>query len=615
MNNVVLRLGSFLYLCFLVTSLTAQLSFLIEKLPPQTPEADPLYLAGSFNNWNPADPNFAFTRLANGQAYFTFPERTNTILQFKVTRGNWAKVEADESGTPLITRKYYSKQSGPDTLRLQIATWEDLSPTPQSLGTLEIKVVDLPRSTPPDAPIYIAGNFNGWTPGDQRYRLRQQNDGSYSITLSIYSKLTEFKFTRGNWPTVEGKRNGRLRANRWFVFDRDAPKELTVKIKSWEDLSGSAINPYTFFLLLAAVQGILLIIAIHTFQNNNVPANKVLTGLILLISLMLISRVAVYDRDIYHWQPKLLLTPDFIYFLYAPLFLIYIHRLLKIKVVKHWTNYLYFLPALIQVIVYIQYFNEPRHIFVDREIKEEYQTFMRLVGALALIFNIFCWLKAKKLLDQYQKNAENQYSFELNIRYLNNILQIKAVCLLFWLITLFVGIFSYATRENWIELIEGMVDGIWIIFSFTVFLLGYYAIKQPEVFLASEAEQKQPPDAEEQAKILALKQVLADLMVEEKPYLNPKLTLPELAQLTDTNIHLLSRIINDGFQKNFYDFVNSYRIEAFKKLVLSQEYQQQTFLAIAFEVGFNSKTAFNRSFKKLTNLTPREYLKQQSVEA
>jgi AraC-like DNA-binding protein len=107
----------------------------------------------------------------------------------------------------------------------------------------------------------------------------------------------------------------------------------------------------------------------------------------------------------------------------------------------------------------------------------------------------------------------------------------------------------------------------------------------------------------------AIKERLSLLMDQDKPYLNPKLTLSELADLADTNPHELSRAINQGFEMNFNDFVNTYRVEAFKQRVVEPQYQNHTFLAVAMMVGFNSKTAFNRSYKKLTGETPREYFK------
>jgi AraC-like DNA-binding protein len=80
--------------------------------------------------------------------------------------------------------------------------------------------------------------------------------------------------------------------------------------------------------------------------------------------------------------------------------------------------------------------------------------------------------------------------------------------------------------------------------------------------------------------------------------------------------HVLSRVINDGFGKNFFDFINTYRIEEFKRRADDPHYKNFTLLGIAYEVGFNSKSAFNRSFKKITGQTPREHfnLMQEPVE-
>jgi AraC-like DNA-binding protein len=100
---------------------------------------------------------------------------------------------------------------------------------------------------------------------------------------------------------------------------------------------------------------------------------------------------------------------------------------------------------------------------------------------------------------------------------------------------------------------------------------------------------------------------LAYYMETQKPYTNPKLTLVELAQSLKMPPYLLSKVINNGFGKNFFDFINSYRIEEFKKRVEDPQFKNYTLLSIAFDVGFNSKTAFNRSFKKITSQTPSTY--------
>lgn len=96
-------------------------------------------------------------------------------------------------------------------------------------------------------------------------------------------------------------------------------------------------------------------------------------------------------------------------------------------------------------------------------------------------------------------------------------------------------------------------------------------------------------------------------MQQEKPYLESELTLSDLARQLHITSSLLSQIINVGFNKNFNDFVNAYRIEAFKIRLQKSDYQHLTLLGIALECGFNSKATFNRAFKKHTGQSPSEY--------
>ena len=101
------------------------------------------------------------------------------------------------------------------------------------------------------------------------------------------------------------------------------------------------------------------------------------------------------------------------------------------------------------------------------------------------------------------------------------------------------------------------------------------------------------------------------LMLENKAYLDPELNLSDLAKLANMSRAQLSETINTGFNKNFNDFVNGYRVEAFKSMLKKNKQEQLSLLGIAQECGFNSKATFNRVFKKLTSFSPTEYLKTQ----
>lgn len=106
------------------------------------------------------------------------------------------------------------------------------------------------------------------------------------------------------------------------------------------------------------------------------------------------------------------------------------------------------------------------------------------------------------------------------------------------------------------------------------------------------------------------KNQLHELMKEQEPFLDPKLSLRDLAQLMDIPANQLSQLLNEGFDQNFSEYVNSYRLETFKRLVANPKFAHLTLLALAHESGFNSKTVFNTFFKKMEGKTPKAYWKE-----
>lgn len=100
-------------------------------------------------------------------------------------------------------------------------------------------------------------------------------------------------------------------------------------------------------------------------------------------------------------------------------------------------------------------------------------------------------------------------------------------------------------------------------------------------------------------------------MEQEAPYLDPDLSLRSLADQLAMHPNQLSWLLNECLGKNFNQFVNNYRIEAFKRLALDPANAHLTVLGLAYESGFNSKTVFNTYFKKETGLTPKQFLKRR----
>ena len=102
-------------------------------------------------------------------------------------------------------------------------------------------------------------------------------------------------------------------------------------------------------------------------------------------------------------------------------------------------------------------------------------------------------------------------------------------------------------------------------------------------------------------------------MLEEKCYLNNNLNLKELAELLNLHPNKLSWLLNEKLGRNFNEYVNGYRLEAFQKLALDSKNNHLTLLGLAYESGFTSKSVFNDFFKKSTGLTPKSWVKKQNT--
>jgi AraC-like DNA-binding protein len=188
---------------------------------------------------------------------------------------------------------------------------------------------------------------------------------------------------------------------------------------------------------------------------------------------------------------------------------------------------------------------------------------------------------------------------------------------------------------GWLEFLAIGLGFIWclaiffedeIIFSgvtFFVLMIGFWGIHQAPVFhtplihtvevpiaLPTDVPKVEIRYAKSGLQTETAKDILAQLeqlMHREKPYENPELTLLELAQHLNIPLNQLSQAINSVTGTSFYHYINTWRIEAFLERAAAPENQHFTYLAIAFDCGFNAKTTFNKYFKLKTGKTPSEY--------
>ena len=177
-----------------------------------------------------------------------------------------------------------------------------------------------------------------------------------------------------------------------------------------------------------------------------------------------------------------------------------------------------------------------------------------------------------------------------------------------WLLILILCVFGvwFIYFSNGFFGIHTYIEGA-IIYAGLLGLTIYTALKHLDWFLPAPPLQKYRNAALNESEQIFYQQKLTQALEVEKVYLNPNLKLPELAAHIDVTPHRLSQFINQSFEQNFSDFINSYRLQEAQELLLKTD---DKILAIALQSGFNSLSVFNTAFKRATGLTPSQFRKK-----
>lgn len=178
----------------------------------------------------------------------------------------------------------------------------------------------------------------------------------------------------------------------------------------------------------------------------------------------------------------------------------------------------------------------------------------------------------------------------------------------------YAGIYLSILQSGYIDYWKGYFVLSVVVYFLSVF--GYSQTVQLSSRLAfpalpSSEAQKEGPTIIDDQELGKLKERLLEYMDREQPFLDPEITLNDLAEQLGIPPGQLSRIINQGFSCNFSEFINRYRVAHVQQLLQQGEAQQFTLLAIALNSGFNSKATFNRAFRKHTGKSPGEYVAGQ----
>ncbi len=266
---------------------------------------------------------------------------------------------------------------------------------------------------------------------------------------------------------------------------------------------------------------------------------------------------------------------------------------------------LWYLPILMEVFVELAYI--PVNFFLEENTIAGMEYALLITEeSIGLLTSVVLLSLVVQKINRYQKFLLNNYSTlsGKSLIGLRNLIIIFLVIVVIWLLSHMLFILGY---DN-----EGIYTLVSLGLILFLFLMGYFVILHYSLFKVIpydagktqlKAKKKLSPKTDEYHK------KLLDMMETETFYTDPELNLPYLAELLKISPGYLSQIIKEKEDKNFFEFVNQYRVAEAKKKLMDTDYNQYSIMGIALESGFNSKSTFNSLFKKYTGQTPSSFKK------
>ncbi|WP_281990742.1 helix-turn-helix domain-containing protein [Aquimarina aggregata] len=369
-----------------------------------------------------------------------------------------------------------------------------------------------------------------------------------------------------------------------------------------------------FITLIIVFVGLLLSIFLLTVKTQNKIANRLLALYFIVFSI----HISVFFYTSYIELPLVIeMLRDQIISLSSPLLFLYLVANIYSDFKLRYIHLCHLLPFLIEIILFIPNFygvnHEERVIFTENYNSQIIVKISVVVGSvISLFYLILMFSELKKYKHLLVENYSSTTSFNYNWLY-----QLTIVISSIFVFSQFKQLYKFTgTDIETLNILRLVLIILLLGFLTWIMLKSMY---QPELFkgidsghklvktLVKKDNSKTVSESSQQESIEANIQRLNKFMEEEEPFLDSSLTIQKLAHQFQMPSRELSILINHHLNQHFFDFVTSFRIKKAILLLKNPMNKKLTILEILYDVGFNSKSPFNKAFKKHTGLTPTEY--------
>ncbi len=282
-------------------------------------------------------------------------------------------------------------------------------------------------------------------------------------------------------------------------------------------------------------------------------------------------------------------------FLLIPFIWLYIRNHLNGVYKLKLTDIFHFIPGILVAIYLILPFSD----YVDEIFNIPLTTIF--LGLLLILQSVFYMTRSFKKIKEVKGSLSNELSSfkSLDIDWIQYVFKIF---IFIYIINIFIYMAILHTHN--LNLIKAVVS---LLFLIAIIIIGHRATRREEPIPSIKTIKKVSPLSKSEITRIELK--LDSVMNEGKLFLNPELTLNELAENLGCSRNEISWFLNNRVGKKFYNYINEFRTSEVIRLMNDGKRDHQKILALAFDAGFNSKPAFNSIFKKVTGKTPSEYRK------